>query len=412
MINQRLRRLSYFASHPYVALHRLYRARPLPYLMRRGLGFPSATTLVRELEALARTHRTAPMILFPLPGSPWSYLFQRPHQLAAALARAGCLVIYAVETDPRFAVDHAVRGLQRVEERLYLYSDGVAGATLAALADRLIVWQYWPAQRAMIERHLPDVPVLYDCIDAISLFPGRPATVAQQHQESLIHAARVFASATALVRKIKPTRPDVVALPNACAYDHFHSPLPDSDVRLDRDDDRPVIGFAGAIAPWLDMDLLFGAAAARPNYRFVLIGEDQIGLTRSRRIASTDNIEVRPALAYHDLPAALARFDVAIIPFKRNAVTEAACPIKLFEYFAAGKPVVSTDLPECRAHEPVLIASSVEEFVAALDRARNLARDVAYCDRLDACARANTWAERARVILQAIDSIPELRSRN
>ena len=60
----------------------------------------------------------------------------------------------------------------------------------------------------------------------------------------------------------------------------------------------------------------------------------------------------------------------------------------------------------------MLIASSVEEFVAALDRARNLARDVAYCDRLDVCARANTWAERARVILQAIDSIPELRSRN
>ena len=103
---------------------------------------------------------------------------------------------------------------------------------------------------------------------------------------------------------------------------------------------------------------------------------------------------------------------MAIIPFKRNAVTEAAGPIKLFEYFAAGKPVVSTDLPECRVHDPVLIASNAEEFVAALDRACTLARDATYRDRLDACARANTWAERARVILQAIDAIHEPRSRN
>ena len=75
MINQRLRRLSYFVSHPYVARHRLYRARPLPRLVRRGLGFPSAATLVRELEALARSDRDTPIILFPFPSSPWSYLF-------------------------------------------------------------------------------------------------------------------------------------------------------------------------------------------------------------------------------------------------------------------------------------------------------------------------------------------------
>ena len=97
-----------------------------------------------------------------------------------------------------------------------------------------------------------------------------------------------------------------------------------------------------------------------------------------------------------------ARIDVLTIPFLINDITKATSPVKLFEYMALNKPVVTTDMDECRKYKSVLIGHDHDEFLAQLDRAYALREDAEYLELLDSEARANTWSEKARCILDEL----------
>ena len=116
---------------------------------------------------------------------------------------------------------------------------------------------------------------------------------------------------------------------------------------------KPIAGYYGALARWFDYELLRETARLRPDWSFVLIGPDHDGsLARSKldRLPNVHWLGPRPYLA---LPGYLHRFDVATIPFAINDITLATSPLKLYEYFAAGRPVISTPMPECAAFAEV-----------------------------------------------------------
>ena len=105
---------------------------------------------------------------------------------------------------------------------------------------------------------------------------------------------------------------------------------------------------------------------------------------------------------YAALPRYLRRFDVATIPFAINPITISTSPLKLFEYFAAGKPVVTTPMPECAAFPEVRIAADARAFADALDPARRDGADAAFRARVRAIARANSWDARVAEALGAL----------
>jgi glycosyltransferase involved in cell wall biosynthesis len=107
---------------------------------------------------------------------------------------------------------------------------------------------------------------------------------------------------------------------------------------------------------------------------------------------------------YPTLPGYLRLFDVAIIPFRLNPITMATSPLKLYEYLAGGRPVITTALPECAAHPEVDVVATAEEFAAALDVARSKGRDPEVRARLRAVAAANSWTQRVRQIEGVIAS--------
>jgi hypothetical protein len=169
----------------------------------------------------------------------------------------------------------------------------------------------------------------------------------------------------------------------------------------------PIIGYFGALASWFDYDLVAGLARARPGVSVVLIGPDYDGSQREwrkrTRGALPDNLFLVPAIPYDRLPAQAAWFDVAMVPFLVNEITLATSPLKLYEYFAMGAPVVSTPLPECARHQPaVLIAEGVDAFAAAVDRALALRADPAHRALLAREAEANDWRARAEAIAAAV----------
>ena len=91
-----------------------------------------------------------------------------------------------------------------------------------------------------------------------------------------------------------------------------------------------------------------------------------------------------------------------MIPFVLNPITEATSPLKLFEYFAGGRPVISAAMPECAAFEEVLIARTPEEFSAALDQAAVRSGDALFQERLRSIARRNSWQLRVKTITREL----------
>ena len=128
----------------------------------------------------------------------------------------------------------------------------------------------------------------------------------------------------------------------------------------------------------MDFGLLKTLAEARPNYNIVLIGLDYDGSLAKSGIMEYPNIFIIPPVKYKDLPRFAYFFDVCMIPFQVNDVTKSTSPIKLFEYMAMRKPIVTTNLPECRKYKSVMIADSTKSFISLIDKALKVKEEKSY----------------------------------
>ena len=94
--------------------------------------------------------------------------------------------------------------------------------------------------------------------------------------------------------------------------------------------------------------------------------------------------------------------DILTIPFKINDITKSTSPVKIFEYMALHKPIVTTDLNECHKYKSVLIAKNHQEFITNLDSAMKLRNDKKYIQLLDKEAKENDWSKKALAIINLI----------
>ena len=143
-------------------------------------------------------------------------------------------------------------------------------------------------------------------------------------------------------------------------------------------------------------------ADARQDWSFLLLGPDHDGSIRRSRLQRQRNVLWLGPRPYPTLPAYLRLFDVATIPFAINDITLATSPLKLFEYFAGGRPVVTTPMPECQAFEEVAIADTAAAFAAALDPARERGKDPAFRRHLRELGRTNSWEARVEAVLERL----------
>lgn len=162
---------------------------------------------------------------------------------------------------------------------------------------------------------------------------------------------------------------------------------------------KPIIGFWGALSPWLDLALIADLAALRPNYNFVLIGGCNIDSTL---LPQADNLHYLGPLDYELLSQYAFFLAAAIIPFQIKPVTLAADPIKAYEYLACGLPVVSTHLPHLQGVADIRLSLTSRDFVHNLDWAVFQGKTPkSISARLD-YAQQNTWESRARSVAEII----------
>jgi len=343
-----------------------------------------------------------PIIIFP-PSLDWNVqLFQRPQQLALALARQGACVFYLQPHPNRRMVP-----FEPLSERMYLCNVNVH--VFEALAHPFVYLLTWNSDYAHMFR---EPQIIYDFVDDIDVFYGDRNKMLAGHQSLLRDAKVVLATAKRLVEQIHAQRADVIYCPNGVVYEQFDlkdqsiSPPPEIQPILDMH--KPIIGYYGALARWFDYELLKEVAKQRPNYMFLLIGPDYDGTIKSADLDKYNNIIWLGVKPYEQLPHYLYFFDVATIPFQVNEVTHAVSPLKLFEYMAGGKPIVVTPMEESMNYPGVLVGDSPQSFLGKIDYALSIKNDSKYIRQLKETAYQNTWDARAKLILSVIQNKGDL----
>jgi glycosyltransferase involved in cell wall biosynthesis len=346
---------------------------------------------------------------------------QRPQHLAFAFARLGHPVFYL---SPRSGHDlflsagFAAPGLC-VTDADDVLQDLLDERTILLLmsTDNRVDMDLVAHARSWTPR------IVYDYIDhidpAISLMdipPGHlEAHAALLRDESVL----VVASAQVLYDEAAQLRSrGLVLAQNAVDIAHFAAQRSTAALVPEMADvvrrGKPILGYFGALASWFDYDLVHAVASARPDVSVVLIGPDYDGSLRKWRHGAGElpaNLVLVPPVSYDRLPAQAAWFDAAMVPFLVNDITLATSPLKLYEYFALGLPVISTPLPECVRHQPaVLISGDAAGFAAAADRALALRDDPAHRALLAREAAENDWRRRAGAILAALEEMDRHRS--
>lgn len=356
----------------------------------------------RRLQQILRAHPERTPVLFP-PIVPWNlHLFQRPHHLAKELAARGYLYFFCVpvsrhdrvltfeEVEPGCFTTPYLELLEALPGKVvHLYStDNIH--TLAWICNRL-------AQGDQ---------VLYEYIDEIHEDISRrriPLEVLEKHAY-LLRNEKITCVATAdkLFQEVRAVRNQNCALiTNGVDLSHFSIKRKEREMPLELANiispGRHIIGYFGALAKWLDYDLIARVAKQMPEYEIILIGPDYDGSLHALESAQLPNVHILGPVDYKQLPEYACWFDVSIIPFLINEITESTSPIKLFEYMALGHPIVTTNTPECRKYSSVLIGSEVD-FAAQIEQALGLRETPQYLQLLRKEAEANSWTSKAEAI--------------
>ena len=364
-----------------------------------------------QLDTILDRHEDAPgFVVFP-PGIGWGVtLFQRPQQMALAFARIGYVVIYnLLENNAEM-----VRGFHEYAPRMYLaHVPDQAVDVLDRLPRPLVITYVYNFDWS---RNLPGATTVYDHIDELEVFTAAyPITELRRwHAEAMRNADLVTGSARDLHRHLLESRPDALLVPNGVDYGHFAyyretGQIPEG---LESIAGRPLVGYYGALAEWLDYDLIEYAAKALPECEFVFIGPDYDGSSKKSVAFDLPNVTWLGPKPYTELPAYLARFDVATIPFEVSDVTHSVSPLKLFEYMAGGRPIVIPALREAGAYPGVLVGDDYEGYVARIKEALALGDDAEYVAKLRRTARNNTWERRVLTLVDAAARAETIRDKD
>jgi glycosyltransferase involved in cell wall biosynthesis len=234
--------------------------------------------------------------------------------------------------------------------------------------ERFISWSYLPAS-APVSGRLGEELVVYQCVDEFSAFSDTNGRhIAELERQLLAKADLVITSAERLRENKRRLNPNTVLVRHGVDWRHFVRAC-DPATRVAEEIAhlaRPVIGFFGLIADWVDLQSLEDCARAHPEGTVVVLGKVAPGVDVSR-LEALPNVKLLGRKRYEDLPAYCKGFDVAVNPFRVNELTLNANPLKVREYLAAGLPVVSSAIPEVERVGLCRIARSREEFVRRVD---------------------------------------------
>ena len=211
---------------------------------------------------------------------------------------------------------------------------------------------------------------VYYCADEYSQMPGVDSELVRRLEENLLQRVdAVVVTSEYLLQRKRVAGTPIVLLRHGVDCEHFSNvvfqEMPELPPSL-RIIPRPIFGYHGLIQSIIDFELMVEVADRRPAWSLVFIG-DHFGDTAS--LPSRPNLYYLPAQSYDMIPWFIKGFDVCMMPYRLDERTMHCNPIKLREYLAAGKPVLSTPLPEVLLYRDVVeFAGTADEFIRGGDK--------------------------------------------
>jgi glycosyltransferase involved in cell wall biosynthesis len=266
----------------------------------------------------------------------------------------------------------------------------------------VVLWSYLSELTLPLQRALKAEILCYHRLDDFAILSPKDRPLERAIE---VKADLLFVVSMPLQEQYARQGRKAILLPNGVDLAHFSQALNEkTEVPKDLASlPSPRIGYVGIVDPlwWVDMELLIGLARVRPDWSVVLIGP-----TEKRRLSFNvpSNLHLLGARPYRSVPCYLKGMDVCLVPFKKNAVTQACSPLKLYEYLAAGRAVVSTPVPDLAFLSSVVrSARSQDEFLAAIEEVLPLAHDPREQQRRLEVAAQHSWQQRAQVALAWIE---------
>jgi len=339
----------------------------------------------------------------------WDFVFQRPQHLLTRFAREFNVYffeepIHDVAEDGEsylsiskrsdklwVLVPHLPQGISKKEnvslQKLILKSF----LKDKSLSD-FIFWYYTPMALEFSRDYFPNLTI-YDCMDELSAFKNAPTELSYLEKELLTRADVVFTGGHSLYEAKKHQHQNIHPFPSSIDKEHFAQARNKIEQPADQTHlTGKKLGFYGVIDERFDYKLIGEAATLRPEWDFVLIGPTV--KINPEILPKNTNIHYLGGKSYNELPAYLAGWDLAMIPFLLNESTRYISPTKTPEYLSAGIPVVSTPIRD--VVKPygklnlVSIVSNAKEFVEAAEAELSKPKEE-WLERVDDFLSTKSW---------------------
>ena len=359
----------------------------------------------------------------------WNFVFQRPQQLLARLARHHRVLfieepLHAVGA-PRLERSTPMPGVEVLQphtpadvpgfhdDQLTFLRPLIHGHLARERIDDVVAWFCTPMALPLLSGLAPRA-VVYDCLDDLASFRAAPRQMRQRESALLKIADLVFAAGPSLYESKRALHDRVVCLPSAVDASHYARDRALARVEQVRESEAlqgtiagPRLGYFGVIDERVDLDLVARVADADPRWQLVMVGPvvkiDPSSLPRR------PNIHWLGSQPYDLLPQLAAGWDVCLMPFVIDETTRYISPTKTLEYLAAGKPVVSTGVHDVKAMfaDVVRIADGADGFIGAIRATLDetpLHRAERAADA-QACVWRYSWDDTAAAAQRAIEAV-------
>jgi len=359
---------------------------------------PSDATmnLLREIKSNCTYTK---VILFPATID-YFYMKQRPQHLAEAFAEQGYLVIYGTLNHKTDKVD----GIQQIGTHLLLMHEHYFPYLSEVFnKDELVYYCLWANNIKHLD-YLRYGFLIYDYMDELELLDVNKSLIQKNHNDLLVLSDMITVSADKLAEQIPDIyKEKVLMLKNGVDRQFIEAlqeecKIPNEMLLIKKNNYEKIIGYYGAIAEWMDFDLIENCLMELPSYAFIFIGpvfgvEKQVKHLENK----FDNIFFIKEMKRDDLIPYLKSFDVCILPFLKNNITDSVSPVKIYEYLAAGKPVVSVNMIECASIPIIDVANNTNEFIYKI-----INHSIFDGSKTQVFIQANLWSQKVNEICEKI----------
>lgn len=247
-----------------------------------------------------------------------------------------------------------------------------------------ILWTSLPTAIDVIDQ-FNEKAVVYYCGDDFSALDGVDHAPVIECEKRLSEKADLILVASDKLAEKFPTDKTYI-LPHGVDFEAFSKPAPRS---IECQGNKPIAGFYGSIAPWVDIDLIAQTAHMMPHWEFMFVGPIKTDLSALKGLS---NIKLISAQTHDKLPGFVQHWQAALLPFKDTPQIRACNPLKLREYLASGTPVITTDFPALSSYKGFVdIIQTPDELKRALETAHPKSNQ-------GDCVRAESWQFRAQTV--------------